>query len=121
MILDRVENNQGILVKQFKTDGYKRLMTEEEAGILSELMQEVVLSGTATSLQNESYTVAGKTGSAEFKESSKDSHAWFTGFAPATNPQICITIIVEEGGSGSRVAVPIAKKVFDVYFDTLAN
>lgn len=121
MILDRVENNQGILVKQFKTDGYKRLMTEEEAGILSEMMQEVVLSGTATSLQNESYTVAGKTGSAEFKESSKDSHAWFTGFAPATNPQICITIIVEEGGSGSRVAVPIAKKVFDVYFDTLAN
>ncbi len=121
MILERVENNKGILVKQFKVDEYKRLMSQEEADILTEFMAEVVNSGTGTTLQNETYTVAGKTGSAEFKESSTDSHAWFTGFAPVDEPEICITVLVEEGDSGSRIAIPIAKKVFDVYFDTLAN
>ena len=120
-ILERVENNQGILVKEFETDEYKRLMTKEEAEILTQFMVEVVKSGTATALNNSYYTVAGKTGSAEFKEGSSDSHAWFTGFAPVQNPEICITVIVEEGGSGSKMAVPIAKKIFDVYFETLAN
>ena len=121
IVLDYVTNNQGIIVKDFKTDEYKQLMTEEEAEILTTFMQEVVNSGTATSLQNDLYTVAGKTGSAEFMVSSSVSHAWFTGFAPVDNPQICVTVIVEEGGSGSKVAVPIAKKILDVYFQTLAN
>lgn len=121
IILDYVTNNRGVLVKDFDTDEYKQLMTEEETEILTEFMQEVVNSGTGTGLQNELYTVAGKTGSAEFKENSSDSHAWFTGFAPLDNPQICITVIVEEGDSGSKEAVPIAKKIFDVYFEALAN
>lgn len=121
MVLDYVTNNRGILVEDFKPQEYKQLMTSDEAGILKEFMREVVLSGTATSLQNDLYTVAGKTGSAEFKESSTDSHAWFTGFAPVENPKICVTVIVEEGGSGSRTSVPIAKKIMDVYFERLAN
>lgn len=121
MILDYVTNNKGILVKDFKTDEFKQLMTEEEAKVLKEFMQEVVISGTATGLQSELYTAAGKTGSAEFKESSTDSHAWFTGFAPCENPQICVTVLVEEGGSGSRSSVPIAKKILDVYFEGLAD
>ena len=121
MIMDYVTNNQGVLVKDFKVNKYKQLMTAKEAEILKEFMQEVVLSGTAENLQNEFYTVAGKTGSAEYKNSSSDSHAWFTGFAPADNPEICVTVIVEEGGSGSRTAVPVAKKIMDVYFEGLAN
>ena len=84
-------------------------------------MSAVVTEGTATSLNQSLYTVAGKTGSAEFKESSSDSHAWFTGFAPVDNPEICITVIVEEGDLGSKVSVPIAKKIMDVYFEALAN
>ncbi len=121
MILDYVTNNKGILVKDFEADEYKQLMTKEEAEILKEFMQEVVISGTAIGLQSELYTAAGKTGSAEFKESSTDSHAWFTGFAPCENPQICITVLVEEGGSGSRASVPVAKKIMDVYFEGLAD
>ena len=121
MILDYVTNNKGILVKDFKTDEYKRFMTEEETEILKDFMREVVISGTATGLQSELYTAAGKTGSAEFKESSTASHAWFTGFAPYDNPEICITVLVEEGGSGSRSSVPIAKKIMDVYFERVAN
>ena len=45
-----------------------------------------------------------------------DSHAWFTGFAPADDPEISVTIIVERIGSGGDYAVPIAKRIFDAYF-----
>ncbi len=120
-ILDYVTNHQGILVIEFKNDEYKRLMSDEEAEILSKLMKEVVDTGTASKLQSDLYTAAGKTGSAEFMESSNISHAWFTGFAPYDNPEICVTVLVEEGDSGSRACVPIAKKIMDVYFESLAN
>ena len=92
------------------------MMSEEETEILTEMMTQVVEKGTASKLKGLSYTAAGKTGSAEFNSSSSDSHAWFTGFAPAENPQICVTVIVEDAGSGGSFAVPIAKKIFDAYF-----
>ncbi|MGE4595088.1 MAG: penicillin-binding protein 2 [Gammaproteobacteria bacterium] len=87
-------------------------------------------SGTARRLNhNLSYTLAGKTGTAQvfgldpeetyiaekYEEKLRD-HALFTGFAPVKNPQVAIAIIVENAGSGSSKAAPIAKDVLDVYF-----
>ncbi|MGE4570378.1 MAG: penicillin-binding protein 2, partial [Gammaproteobacteria bacterium] len=87
-------------------------------------------SGTARRLNhNLSYTLAGKTGTAQvfgldpeetyiaekYEEKLRD-HALFTGFAPVENPQVAIAIIVENAGSGSSKAAPIAKAVLDVYF-----
>jgi peptidoglycan glycosyltransferase len=46
------------------------------------------------------------------------SHAWFTGFAPAEDPQVVVTVIAEEAGSGGQFAVPVAKAVLDAYFGT---
>ena len=80
-----------------------------------ELMTAVVEGGTAKKLSGLSYTAAGKTGSAEYNDQG-DSHAWFTGFAPAQDPEICVTIIVEGAGSGGDYAVPIARRIFDAYF-----
>ena len=67
-------------------------------------------------LKDRSYTAAGKTGSAEFSSDKSESHAWFTGFAPAEDPKIAVTVIVESAGSGSDYAVPLARQVFDAYF-----
>ena len=92
-------------------------MTENEASIMKELMTGVVEKGTATKLSGLSYTAAGKTGSAEFNDNKLDSHAWFTGFAPADNPQVAITVIIEKIGSGGDYAVPIARRVLDAYFN----
>ncbi|MCL2253844.1 MAG: penicillin-binding transpeptidase domain-containing protein, partial [Lachnospiraceae bacterium] len=84
--------------------------------ILQELMESVVLVGTATRLLEADYTAAGKTGSAEFGLVKGESHAWFTGYAPAEDPQVCVTVIIEGAGSGGDYAVPIAKRIFDAYF-----
>lgn len=116
-IVDRVENSEGSVMKQFNASSYGSLMTETEAQALTGLMEEVVKSGTGRKLSGLSYTAAGKTGSAEYNTVKGDSHAWFTGFAPAENPQICVTIIVEGAGSGSDFAVPVAKRIFDAYFE----
>ncbi len=59
--------------------------------------------------------VACKTGTAETGE--KDiTHAWFTVFAPAVNPEIVVTVLVEKGGEGSKVAAPIAKAILQYWF-----
>ena len=79
-------------------------------------MKEVVESGTGTKLSGLTYTAAGKTGSAEYSSVKTESHAWFTGFAPAESPEVCVTIIIEGAGSGGDYAVPIAKRIFDEYF-----
>lgn len=114
--IDHVENDAGNIIKSFKPSAYGRLMSEEEAEVLTRLMTEVVESGTAAKLSGLTYTAAGKTGSAEYNNIKGDSHAWFTGFAPADNPEVCVTIIVEGAGSGGDYAVPIAKRIFDAYF-----
>lgn len=115
-VIDHIESYEGNMVKQYNPETMETLMNEDEAAFLKDLMAEVVKTGTATRLQNDAYTAAGKTGSAEYNGNKADSHAWFTGFAPVEDPKVCVTIIVEGAGSGGEYAVPIAKRVFDAYF-----
>lgn len=115
-VVDRVESADGAAVKQYSPSSMGKVMTEEEASVLKEYMEEVVKTGTGTKLSGLSYTAAGKTGSAEYNLVKGDSHAWFTGFAPADDPEIVVTVIIEGAGSGGDYAVPIAKRVFDAYF-----
>lgn len=115
-LIERVETSEKNVVKQFSPDTYKRLMSEAEAQVMTELMTEVVKSGTGTKLAGASYTAAGKTGSAEYNQVKTDSHAWFTGFAPVEDPQMCVTIIIEGAGSGGDYAVPIARRILDAWF-----
>lgn len=118
-LLDYCISESGSRVYTFPESSGGKLMSPEESEILTELMKQVVENGTGTRLKNELYTAAGKTGSAEFNNYSKDdSHAWFTGFAPAEDPEIAVTIIIEGAGSGGEYAVPVAKRMFDEYFES---
>ncbi|MBT9779810.1 penicillin-binding protein 2 [Clostridium sp. MCC353] len=114
-LIDHVESIGGEEVKKFMPASYGNLMSADEAGILTSFMRSVVTEGTGSGVRTDAYAVAGKTGSAEF-ETGKETHAWFTGFAPADDPQLVVTVIVEEGGSGGKAAAPIARNIFDVYF-----
>ena len=95
---------------------YGKLLEAEEAAVLTEYMTETVLSGTATSLQSEVYTAAGKTGTAEYSSDKSKSHAWFVGFSNVENPDLVVCVVVEGAGAGSTYAVPIAKQIFDAYY-----
>ncbi len=114
-MVKRVESADGVKVKEYSPEEYGTLMSAKEAAILAEYMTEVVKNGTGSKLSGLSYTAAGKTGSAEFNKQKGESHAWFTGFAPAEDPQIVVTVIIEGAGSGGDYAVPMARRVFDAY------
>lgn len=60
--------------------------------------------------------IACKTGTAQYGGEETEPHAWITLFAPAYNPEIVVTVLVESGGQGSSVAAPIAKEILTVYF-----
>ncbi len=55
-----------------------------------------------------------KTGTAE---SQANSDAWFTAYAPFENPEIIVTVFLEEAGQGSDIAGPVAKEVLKTYFE----
>lgn len=113
-LLDRVVSVGGEEVKKFLPEAYGSLMTADEAGKLTELMKAVTDVGTGSAVRTEDYTAAVKTGTAEF-ETGKETHAWFTGFAPAEAPKIAVTVLVEESGSGGKIAGPVARAMFDAY------
>ena len=112
--LNSVETAGGEEIKKFMPASYGSLMTAGEAAGLTELMRAVVTDGTGSAVRTDAYTVAAKTGSAEF-ETGKETHAWFTGFAPVETPRLVVTVLVEEGGSGGKAAAPIARQLFDIY------
>ncbi len=114
--IDSIENYTGELVKKYMPSSYGKLMTAEEAAVLTEYMTETVLSGTASKLQSEAYTAAGKTGTAEYTTDKSKSHAWFVGFSNVADPDLVVCVIVEGAGAGSEYAVPIARRMFDAYY-----
>jgi len=61
--------------------------------------------------------VACKTGTAESNSASETPHAWFTAYAPAKNPEIVVTVLVEESGQGSDIAGPIVHDILTAYFE----
>lgn len=72
--------------------------------------------GTAKTLQTLPFTVAGKTGTAQFNNN-QNVHGWFTAFAPYENPEIVVTVMIEGGGEGSAIAVPVAKQILQWWHD----
>ncbi len=83
-------------------------------------MRLAVTGGTAQPLRDVPVAVAGKTGTAEWGKG-KLPHAWFVGFAPYENPELVMVVLIEQGGEGSRVAVPIAREFLAWYFGPKRN
>ncbi len=98
-----------------------RAVSQETADQLREMMVQVVESGTGRAAAIPGVRVAGKTGTAEFDDPDGRVHAWFTGFAPADDPQVAVAVVVEdvgrsasgETGTGGSVAAPIARSMME--------
>src|SRR5258708_20013808 len=103
--------------------------SDEEWSVRLEGMEAAVTRGTGhVSGAGAKYKWAGKTGTAQVvtvkqtestkhKEADerKREHAWFIAFAPADDPKIAISVLVENAGFGASNAAPIARKVIDSY------
>jgi penicillin-binding protein 2 len=105
-------------------------ITPKHLEVVREGMMDVMRPGgtAARSAAGAPYTIAGKTGTAQvvgIKQGARydadrlarehRDHALFIAYAPTENPTIAVAVMVENGGSGSGVAAPIARAVLDYY------
>jgi peptidoglycan glycosyltransferase len=104
--------------QQLQPTVYNTPMTSETAETLTQMMISAVSNGVGGNARISGVNVAGKTGTAENGEGDPYT-LWFTGFAPAEDPQVVVAVVVENGGGlgqsgfGNSVAAPIAKKVLE--------
>ncbi|HTM21046.1 MAG TPA: penicillin-binding protein 2 [Kofleriaceae bacterium] len=110
--------------------GRKISVSPETLEILRAGMDKVVneVGGTAFEHGHSDIVhIAGKTGTAQVRKGKNKvvefkgwhpyrDHAWFAGFAPADAPEIAITVLIEHGGAGGKVAAPVAKEILEKYF-----
>ncbi|CAK8717409.1 MAG: peptidoglycan glycosyltransferase [Candidatus Electronema aureum] len=131
-IIETVRDPDGHIVERFQATELDHFTGQERAlNLLKEGLIEAVNGrrGTSTKARLNSITVAGKTGTAQvvrikqYKHLKEENipykyrdHAWFTCFAPAENPEIAVTVLVEHGLHGGSAAAPIAKAVLEKYF-----
>ena len=114
-LIDSVTNYTGQEVEKNLPEEYKTLMAIEEAAELKRYMSGVVDYGTASVLSGQSYTAAGKTGTAEYSSDKEKDHSWFIGMTNVDNPELVISVIIESA-DGAAKAVNVAKQVLDSYY-----
>lgn len=97
---------------------YNQAISQQTAATMTQMMVNNVSNGAGSNARIGGVDVAGKTGTAENGEGEPYT-LWFTGFAPANDPQVAIAVVVQNGGgigqdgTGNGLAAPIAKKVLE--------
>ncbi len=133
-----LEEAKNIMREESIKDQNKKLFKNK---INIKIIQETMFSSTnerfgtsyRSRIDDPKYQFAGKTGTAQVKRISKREreldldieqipykdrdHALYVAYGPYVNPRYALSIIVEHGGSGSRTAAPIAKKLFKLIVD----
>jgi len=106
------------VLEQHEPTVFGEPISQETADIMKQMMVEGVSNGAASNARISGVDVGGKTGTAE-NGGDRPYTLWFTGFAPADNPQVAIAVVIENGGGlgqsafGNQIAAPIAKKVLE--------
>lgn len=115
-IVSKITDASGNLVKELKPEVIRQnFIKPEYLQVVREGLRQAVTAGSSRAMADLPFTSAGKTGTAQFGNENK-THAWFTAFAPYENPEIVITVIVEGGGQGNELALPIAKQALQWWF-----
>jgi len=126
-LIREVRNAEGTVVYRAQPE-QRRVINAETAIALRGMLEGVTLRGTAKAAQLDGYSAAGKTGTAQkidpkTRAYSATKHvASFVGFAPVSNPQVAIIVVVDEPAGayhGGDVAAPIFREVAELILPTL--
>ncbi|MDO5695199.1 MAG: penicillin-binding transpeptidase domain-containing protein [Eubacteriales bacterium] len=116
--VDHIVNSTGNQVRGFAPVEHKRVLTTDEAKTMTDMMAATVTEGIASPLGGRGYTVACKTGTAQYNEN-RNTHNLLIGFAPAENPKIAFSIILEGYEGQPEVdtdLMTVAQRILDTYF-----
>jgi penicillin-binding protein 2 len=109
--------NNNILYKhERKINGITKL-NDKTWNLLHSSLLKAVETGTGWRCNIGNVKISGKTGTAQ--NYSGNDHSWFISYAPSSDPEISIAVIVENAGSGGLSATQVAKKIYNAYFDNI--
>lgn len=119
MLVNRLVDRKGNVMTQYRPQPVRQVVSEAAARQMTQALKTVVTTeGTAAKAALTNYTVAGKTGTAQKPTPQGYSNdkfvTSFIGFFPADNPEVCISIVLDEpkgGHYGGEVAAPIFRQV----------
>lgn len=113
LVASVTEPEEGKPVWRFQPHNLQRAISPQTNETLKGIMIESIKTGWAKGADIPGAVVGGKTGTAETGRGT--AHSWFIAFAgkDASRPQYAIAVIIEEGGEGTRVALPIARAVLE--------
>ena len=131
-IIEKVTDPDGNVIEQFEPEVASELLADRRfLPLIRDGMEEVIQGrrGTARKVRIKGLTIGGKTGTAQvvrlkqYKHLKEEDipykyrdHAWFTCYAPAEDPEIAITVLVEHGLHGGSTAGPVARALLEEYF-----
>ena len=93
----------------------RRIFKKANLDIIADGMRSGVLMGSARNLAGNILEIAGKTGTAQVS-GNQEPHAWFTSFAPFKNPELVLTILIENGETSDN-AVHLARDIWQWYLE----
>ncbi|MGB3222763.1 MAG: penicillin-binding protein 2 [Desulforhopalus sp.] len=136
-LVEQVIDPEGNVIESFSPELINEIVgLDRYFSLIKQGMEEVVQGkrGTARAVAIEGLRIAGKTGTAQvvrlaqYKHLKEENipykyrdHAWFTCYAPAEDPEIAVTVLVEHGLHGGSGAGPIARAVLNQYFSGKLN
>jgi len=115
-VMAQIRDSQGAVVETFKPTVYKQSLSAGAAAQVTQLMQQVAISGTAAGVFPSSLNVAVKTGTAQTGNSANNTDDWMIGFAPANDPKVAVAVEVPfqaTSSTGARIAGPIMEKMLE--------
>ncbi len=114
-LVETVRSSDLSVIDEFAPEQLRRSTSADVARTVSDLMVEVVDDGIARGAAVPGVRVAGKTGTAEIGSDEGLNDAWFTGFAPADDPQVALAVVFEDVdvATGASLTSPSAKQLFE--------
>lgn len=115
-LIKEIISPEGNVVERIKPEISRKVsISANTFQIVKEGLRATILKGTGWRANSKELSIAGKTGTAQNPQG--ETHAWFAGFAPYENPEVCITVFIENGGEGGEIAAPIARAMLEKYFE----
>ena len=117
-LVENVLSSNLSVLAQSQPNIFSQPMSKETAQSVKEMMIGAVSRGVSGNARVKGVEVAGKTGTAQ-NGKGEPYTLWFTGFAPADNPEVAVAVVIADGGGqgqggvGNSLAAPVARKVIE--------
>lgn len=117
-VVDRITDSNGNVVKDFKPEIKRQVISDETSAAMREILQGVVDTNTSSNSYVQGYRIGGKSGTSQKIDVDETGHTYvasYCAFAPADDPEIIMLVMVDDpqGGQyyGSQVAAPMCSRV----------